>query len=96
MKTEQEIVLRKAVELWGGSFQRDVLIEECAELINAVVHERRGRCSNREILEELADVYVVVYQLGLQLGLTEMFSIVDKKISRLEERVKSNDPNLGK
>jgi NTP pyrophosphatase (non-canonical NTP hydrolase) len=96
MKPEQESVLRKAIELWGEEFQRDVLIEECSELIMAIVQCRRGRCTHREIVEELADVYVAGYQLAMMLGMPEVLSVANEKIERLQKRVEADDPNLGK
>lgn len=61
MTTQYTIdVTRKAVDLYGKDFQLDRLMEECSELIQAILHLKRGRGSSQKVIEEIADVYVTL------------------------------------
>lgn len=60
-KTER--LLKAAVLLWGPQAQLDVLKEECAELIVAASHYKRGRKDAKDnLIEEIADVELMCQQ----------------------------------
>ena len=47
-----------------GTFQQElVAVEECSELIQAIIHKHRGRPHN--LAEEIADVEIMLEQLKL-------------------------------
>jgi len=74
-----EATLRK----WGEEAQFDQAVEECAELITALKHLRRGRADVTAVAEELADVYLMVGQLAYMLGEAHVSAAVERKLSRL-------------
>lgn len=84
-----KLASRQAEELWGKDAQLDMVIEELAEAIVAVQHYRRGRKKKSEVLDELADVYVVTRHLRVALNLSDedVHKALVKKVSRLERRI---------
>lgn len=60
-----ELTYTSAIELWGSGFQLDMVVEECAELIQAAckVKRRRDPIHAQAVIEEAADVTVMLEQL---------------------------------
>jgi NTP pyrophosphatase (non-canonical NTP hydrolase) len=50
--------------------------EECAELIVAINHYRRGRISKEAVAEEIADVYIMCHRMAKIIG----EHLVDQKV----------------
>jgi len=87
--------LQEATALWGLKFQREMVIEECAELILSLRHLERGRIDLGAVLVEAADVLITVSQLVNDNGAAEfMTDAIDEKMERLARRVASNDSEL--
>jgi len=80
---DYEDVYRAALNKWGREGQYDQAVEECAELIAAIKHFRRGRIQDKELIEELADVVLMVGQLIYMLGPDRIEKAVEKKIGKL-------------
>jgi NTP pyrophosphatase (non-canonical NTP hydrolase) len=80
-------LFKEALRKWGIEAQRAMCVEECAELINALAKERRGRSTREDILTELADVSIMVDQMALHYGLDDFKNERNKKIMRLNEKV---------
>lgn len=79
-------ILSKAISTFGSEQQENVLIEECAELIQAICHKQRGRKHN--IPEEIADVEIMLEQAKMINNChEEVEKIKAEKISRLEKRL---------
>lgn len=78
-----EATLRK----WGAEAQFDQAVEECAELIAALKHLRRGRVDETAVAEELADVYLMVGQLTYMIGEERVAAAVERKLTRLREHL---------
>lgn len=79
---------------YGLDKQLNMLQEECAELIQAVSKYKRTRTT--AIVEEMADVYIMLYQITYLLN-KEVASVdvedfiamwMEKKIRRQQERMK--------
>ncbi len=87
-KLDEDGVFRKAAALWGD-LQLEMVIEECAELITALQHLKRGRASIAEVAEECADVTIMMEQLRLELGPARVDQIRDRKMLRLRDRIDS-------
>lgn len=79
-------IFKKAIKAYGAEAQEKVVIEECAELIQAIVHKHRGRAHN--IPEEIADVEIMLEQLKIINNCAdEVGEIYLQKIERLFERL---------
>jgi NTP pyrophosphatase (non-canonical NTP hydrolase) len=94
MKPEYDDTLRAATKAWGAQFHHVMAIEECAELIQALTHFNRGRCTIEKVLEEIADVTILCRQLTVD---NDAHDIVEQniadKMQRLVSRVRENNFN---
>ncbi len=83
--TREEMLMGQAVNKWGRVSQLDMVIEECAELINAIQKRKRNRVSDADVLEEGVDVELCIEQLKLILDDSIRWeSIRIIKLNRLE------------
>jgi NTP pyrophosphatase (non-canonical NTP hydrolase) len=78
---------------FGKDSQLDMMAEECAELIAAINRFRRGRCGKESVIEEIADVMVMLQQMYILFGrkaTTEAYIIkcerLKKAVGRAEAR----------
>lgn len=88
----REKILRKAINTYGEQPQVDMAIEEMSELTKALLKYRRNEdmSVNRRlnnILEEIADVQIMLEQLRMIYGSTEKQE--EFKLKRLNDRLKS-------
>ena len=81
----------KAIGQYGIVSQEWMLVEECGELLNAFAKLRRGRASKEDILTELADVHIMVEQMACFFGLEEFKAEKERKLERLNERLKKGE-----
>jgi len=83
-----EATCADAIAMWGAENQWRQLQEECGELIAAVNRARRGRPDAlRLLIDEVADVTIMVRQARILLGASEVDRVIDAKIARLELRI---------
>ena len=61
-------VYERAVKLWGPEFQTMMLAEECGELVSAMSQYLRRRVEAEKVIEEAADVYIMLAQIPHLLG----------------------------
>jgi len=88
---EKEELYNEAWRLWGGDMQLDILIEEMAELTQAIIKARRhGVLWSHAVLEEIADVLICLEQVETQLKAMPVDIVGElkaRKLARLEERL---------
>jgi len=80
----------KTINKWGEKAQYDQMIEECAELIATLQHFARGKVNEDVVVDELADVFLMVGQLTFMLGEERLMSAVDEKIIKLQALIEEN------
>ena len=92
-----ERIMRQAIETYGVQSQCDVAIEEMAELTKAIVKIRRvaddygkTQAALDNLLEEIADVDIMIDQLKIMCGPKQVEEYRKKKLERLERRL-NND-----
>jgi NTP pyrophosphatase (non-canonical NTP hydrolase) len=61
-------VYERAVKLWGPEFQAMMLAEECGELVAAMSQYLRRRVAAEKVIEEVADVHIMLAQVPHLLG----------------------------
>lgn len=85
----RETIAKLAIEKYGNAAQLRQLQEECAELIVAVSHYFRNRKTAREeLIEEVADVTIMLMQLTPPLNYTdELTDMIDHKLERLYSKL---------
>ena len=86
---EQEKVLVNAIEVWGDRSQMMMAIEEMGELLKAFSKLERGRNSQTisDVIEEVADVTIMMMQMAIMFGGTRVQEVIDRKIERLKRRL---------
>jgi len=80
----------KAIGLWGVINQKFMVMEETGELLNALAKTNRGRCSDEEVITELADVAILIEQMAVVFGVDKFFLEKERKLQRLKQRLESN------
>ena len=85
-------VLKKAICKYGKQAQLDVAVEEMAELTKEIIKSKRGASNYRQIVEELADVYIMLTQIRLicKIRDEELINAMHLKIARLEKRLQND------
>jgi NTP pyrophosphatase (non-canonical NTP hydrolase) len=87
--------LGKAIETYGKDMQLTVAVEELSELIKEICKNRRGADNRDNIVEEIADCYIMLDQLIMIFGIrgVEVKRVIDEKLARLEERLAERSEN---
>lgn len=96
MTQEQMRNLNTIVETYGNDAQEDMAIEECSELIKAILKFRRSNEKTEEmrdaVIDEIADVQIMLTQLGIVFNcVAEVEDRIDFKINRQMGRIKERE-----
>lgn len=86
---QRETIARNAIAKYGYLAQFRQLQEECAELIVAINHHiREDRDSHDELIEEIADVTIMLMQLTPPFNSrNEITYMIDKKLEKLNSKL---------
>lgn len=84
---EFRILCEKALVKWGDLAQKTVAIEECAEFINECAKDHRKRTSNEKMIDEIADVIIMMNQMALLYGLDSVKERIKVKIDKIKKRL---------
>ena len=82
---------RATLDKWGEAAQYDQMVEECAELITALKHFRRGKVDQQAVIDEIADVTLMLGQLTWMFGTELVEESVQKKLEKLSKLLESPD-----
>lgn len=85
-------IYKSAITKYGEYAQIDMVIEEMAELTQALSKYKRGKSHNVE--EEIADVEIMLEQMRLIFDSKKVDEIKQSKITRLDKRVKEGYTNV--
>lgn len=94
--TVNSMIIKDSIEHYGVDAQSTVCMEECAELIQAISKEKRGKHDTKHLSEEIADVLICISMLQ------DMFDIdgsdiqlwIDLKQKRIVERMKQDESHI--
>lgn len=87
--TDDEIYLLAEIT-YGAQSQIDKAIQECAELILALSKWGENRAEKAEVVDEIADVKIMMRQLELIFGVEDDVSKrVEYKVRRLRRRLEN-------
>lgn len=83
-------VLELAIKTYGEDLQKQVAIEEMAELTKEICKDFRGKGDREHIIEEMADVAIMFEQLRIMYNISEseLATVTSNKLIRLEERLR--------
>jgi len=79
---------KTAIRLWGKPFQILMLSEECGELLSAVSKWQRGRMAEICVIEEMADVTIMMRQILVMMGREPNSTVLQDKIKEKLMRMK--------
>jgi len=85
-QSKHEDILTGAMLKYGFESQTMMAIEEMSELTKEICKTKRGKFDKEHIQEEMADVQIMLWQLGVIFG--DPGEWINKKMKRLEEMVK--------
>ena len=89
-----EETCKKALKTFGLESQLRMLQEEAAELIVAIHHKYRGRVDDDTLLEEIADVEIMLSQVKQAFSIGQFEKLKAKKLRRLQALInKHSDEN---
>lgn len=92
MTKQQKEDIKEIANHYGLRSQEDVAIEECSELIKAILKRRRKVGSIADIVDELADVEIMCEQLECLYDCKEMVEAkIDFKIARQRTRMEMGE-----
>lgn len=96
MTQEQMRNLNTIVETYGNDAQEDMAIEECSELVKAILKFRRSNAKDSDlrdaVIDEIADVQIMLTQLGIIFNcVEEVNERIDFKIDRQMGRIKERE-----
>lgn len=80
-------VYERAIKAWGEEAQLRQTQEECAELIAAINQMLRGTRRREHVIEEIADVKIMIEQMEHMFDKDEIAAARKKKLIRLEDRL---------
>lgn len=87
---DEKIIYWKAIEKFGEQSQYDMLIEEMAELTQAILKNRRRNkpgTITENLHEEFVDVQIVMAQIELCLNPERLTFWKEEKLNRLGMRI---------
>lgn len=85
--TGQHDVLQSAIRMWGENAQEAMLVGEVGELLTMFGRRSQGRDTPEDWVSEIADVIIMLEQLAKMRGYAEVKVEVDRKMSRLEDKI---------
>lgn len=86
-----DAIYRATLAKWGEDGQYDQAVEECAELITVLKHFRRGKADAAAVINELADVTLMVGQLSYMFGEAEVRKAIGVKLEKLGRLLAEQD-----
>jgi len=87
---DEDAIYEDALETWGVELQLNMMIEECAELIQAITYLKRGG-DTEQLMEELADVIIMTRQMEKMFGHEQVGNAVQGKLQRLQRRLEKEE-----
>lgn len=81
---ERMEIVERVAKYYGFAPQLDMMVEECGEMIVAINHYKRQRVSTERLIEEFADIWIVLKQMGVFLDESSIANVVDYKLRRID------------
>ena len=91
-KQEMGCILQRATEKYGFEAQMQMAIEEMSELMKELCKYFRYAENDKEIVEEIADVKIMIWQMEMLFNYKDKVNrIMEKKIRRLKKRMEKDE-----
>ena len=89
--THENVICCTAIEHYGVHHQIVKCMEECGELIQALARKMCGEENIENVVEELADVEVMLMQMRTVFGRHEVHRVMAQKLARLKMRMEEEE-----
>ncbi len=90
---DKEQLYQATIDTWGIDAQYEQMVEECAELIAALKHFQRGKIDRQKVIDELADVSLMVGQLTWMFGQETVNQTIEDKLAKLNKLLSHSTQN---
>ena len=89
-------IIKDTIKHYGVDTQSTVCMEECAELIQAISKEKRGKHDYKHLAEEIADVLICISMLQdmYEIDSSDIQLWIDLKQKRIVERMKQDESHI--
>lgn len=87
MNDNQKLILKEAINIWGKEAQIQMIYEEVGEFLSVIGKYQRGRSTEEEVIDEIADCLIMFNQAALMFGETKVSDQINFKIDRLKSRL---------
>ena len=89
-------IIKDSIKHYGVDAQSTVCMEECAELIQAISKEKRGKHDYKHLAEEIADVLICISMLQNMYDIdgSDIQLWIDLKQKRIVERMKQDESHI--
>lgn len=87
-------ILQLVLDKMGIEHESLIACEECSELIEALLHYRRGKNKKADVITEIADVFICANILANHYGEDLVQEEIKKKIDQLILRYNTNSDKL--
>ena len=83
-------IVKQSIDFYGEDIQSTVCMEECAELIQAISKQKRGKSDKEHLTEEIADVLICIKLLQSIYDIPDghIADWIISKQARMLERIK--------
>ena len=94
--TVNSMIIKDSIKHYGVDAQSTVCMEECAELIQAISKEKRGKHDYKHLSEEIADVLICISMLQdmYDIDSSDIQLWIDLKEKRIVERMKQDESHI--
>ncbi len=88
MNDDQKLILKEAINVWGRDAQIQMIYEEVGEFLSVIGKYYRGRNTEEEVIDEIADCLIMFNQAALMFGETKVSDQINFKMDRLKSRLR--------
>lgn len=83
-------IVKQSIDFYGEDLESTVCMEECAELIQAISKQKRGKSDKEHLTEEIADVLICIKSLQSIYDIPDghIADWIISKQARMLERIK--------
>ena len=85
---DREVILVDALRVYGEAAQVRMFVEEAGELMTALMQRTRDRVGIDDVVDEIADVQIILWQLMMMHDMRLVNAAIHRKMARLDERLR--------
>ena len=84
---EYHKIYETAIVKWGEHAQKMMAVGECGEFLSEIGREVQGRSSPEKMIDEIADVMIMMNQMAMLYGENEVKERIKVKIDRVKTKL---------